>query len=318
MNYVKKSIDYFVSTFWLPLHSSDNSIILYHYTSAEGLEGIIKERAFRFSHIMTLNDPLELVYGKNLIIYNIESFIKKENDKFVLEVLEDLIMLLNAYATGLYHTFVACFCEEANLLSQWRGYANKGGGYNIGIIFNDDVRFNHQIDKLDEKNITIPLRKVLYEEEIQNDIIKKCIRNVIGGIKKAAESNISGASAHEEALSIVNILIEIMLTFKNKVFSEENEWRLISVSLAGALPELIKFRTSNGYLVPYINTYIYTKENEKLLFPVESIKYGPSLEETRTDSALDLFLVSESKANHPIKINAGKIKLVSSGYQIRN
>ena len=48
-----------------------------------------------------------------------------------------------------------------------------------------------------------------------------------------------------------------MLSFKNPVFSEENEWRLIKGMQATNKPELLKFREINQNLIPYIETYIH-------------------------------------------------------------
>jgi hypothetical protein len=39
---------------------------------------------------------------------------------------------IRSFYDPMYATFVACFCENGNLLSQWRAYA-RTAGYSIGF-----------------------------------------------------------------------------------------------------------------------------------------------------------------------------------------
>ena len=50
-----------------------------------------------------------------------------------------LRMLVRNFGSSQFHSFVSCFCQSGNLLSQWRAYADKGGGYCIGFDFSEDV-----------------------------------------------------------------------------------------------------------------------------------------------------------------------------------
>lgn len=50
---------------WLARHEFPvhENFFLYHYTTLSGLQGILRDRSFWFSHVSTLNDRLEIQYG---------------------------------------------------------------------------------------------------------------------------------------------------------------------------------------------------------------------------------------------------------------
>ena len=60
---------------WLSEHAYPDNLILFHYTNLEGLEGIIKERAFRCTQFDYLKDRLELLYGRELKLQKLKYFI---------------------------------------------------------------------------------------------------------------------------------------------------------------------------------------------------------------------------------------------------
>jgi len=317
---IRQAIQKF-SESWLPIHSRDNDLQLYHYTTINGLKGIIGNRSIWFTHISTLNDPTELKYGKELIINLIKNEINKKNDLIINKILTLLIEEINRFDEIMYETYVACFCESDNLLSQWRGYATKGGGYNIGLVITSDTKFYHTLDE-SEKESYIILRKIIYNAEIQNKIIKDYISLIIKYLNDAIKyyKSRGGFPAIWEnmaAMESVNILFDIMFTLKNSVFSEENEWRLIIVRQTDHKANQLQFRENEKGLIPYINTFIIEKNENDLFFPIRSINIGPMLDVTKTKSALKLFIRKESASESKIKINANGIRILNAGYSLR-
>lgn len=111
--------------------------LLYHYTTPEGLKGILQSGALWATEVRYLNDASELDYALQ--------FARKELDEFLFDhppstsALQKLAGQLRlALHSGEakwreeFLCFVVCFCEEADLLSQWRGYGT-GGGYAVGL-----------------------------------------------------------------------------------------------------------------------------------------------------------------------------------------
>ena len=306
---------------WKAFYDSDKSLTLYHYTTFEGLKGILDSRSLWCSHVSALNDPLELLYGKRIILDNINSFLEKENDKKIKTILDNLIILIEAFDKNLYSTYVASFCEEDNLLSQWRGYSGKGIGYNIGILFDSETRYSHDIQNLEDSSVS--LLKIIYEPNDQNNFVSKYLSSIIASAQRAikrweiAEGTTPISWESQVAAEAVNLLFEIMLSMKSPVFKEEKEWRLIKVLMDDYKPELLSFRENEDIPIPYITTFIYKEINRELEFPIESIRFGPMLEEGRAKKSLKLFVIKRAIQPYAIKINHKKIRIDGSGYILR-
>ncbi len=318
---IKRSIDEYLAN-WLAIHSSSKPKLLFHYTSLEGLKGILQNRSIWFSHINTLNDPLELQYGKKLILDVINGFYKEEEDGRIKLIFKNLIDLIKGFGEVMYHGYVACFCEEENLLSQWRSYAAMGGGYNLGILFNSGTKFVLNQDDLSKDSFII-LRKVIYDPEQQKNIVNDYIAKIISGARQAMirwndqEEEIPPAWEPQVAIESVNLLFDIMFCFKNEVFKEEKEWRLIKANPLNENSELLNFRVRNENLIPYFNFFIFDNSKEAPVFPVKKIKFGPSLEAIITKKSLELFLESMSKKSHQINLDYKSVQISGAGFSIR-
>lgn len=306
------------------MHEFPDSSLLYHYTTLNGLRGILASRSLWFSHISSFNDPSELQYGKSVVIDQLNDAIMKEDDQVVKKLLSLLIGWIKAFDNALlYHTYVACFCEKDNLLSQWRGYAASGGGYSIGISFDSGTKFSYYSENLSEESHLI-LRKVIYELADQKEVVTKCLERIIEGGKNADkriainQNTLSDTWIEQAAMESCNILFDILLSLKNPAFAEEKEWRLVKIMAAHNKPELLKFRETSESLIPYIHTYIYEKINDGTFkFPIRTLRYGPMLEDVKTKAAMELLICNNSKATDPIRIDPTKIRVLGAGFNLR-
>src|SRR5580698_8671217 len=96
--------------------------ILYHYTTTEGLLGIIESKELWATNILFLNDTSELVDAFKLFASELEANpIKLGERKGWLQT-----MILPSLETAEVDHFVVSFCENGDLLSQWRAYGAKG------------------------------------------------------------------------------------------------------------------------------------------------------------------------------------------------
>ena len=157
--------------FWLPEHSTDDDLQLYHYTTIDGLKGIIKNRSLWLTHTSTLNDPTELKYGKEIILNILHSEIGNRHEEIINKFLNSLIGEVNSFDEIMYEAYVACFCKSDNLLSQWRAYGHRGGGYNLGFTFTSNTKF-YQTPDHTEKESHVILRKIIYDYNKQQKIVK--------------------------------------------------------------------------------------------------------------------------------------------------
>ena len=313
---VKSVIDLFENDIWLPASSSSKPLILYHYTSVEGLIGILESCSLWCTDVKYLNDPIELKYGKKLIYDKLQGYLKMEENAILNAILKNLSQIIGILHK--YDVYISCFSQEDNLLSQWKNYASKGKGFNLGIEFNTecDVRTKTAcIGDISKEHYPV-LRRVVYEEKEQNFIIEDFISKIIRSTKEALKSN-DEIDWPPIVLYASNVLIELMLSFKNHNFREEREWRLITVLDKKYKQELRKFRVKDNEVVPYLDNYLYENANGITEFPLRTIKSGPGLEDERTLSTIDLLLQNKAIFSKNIIINSDKVSISNSGYSIK-
>lgn len=303
---VKEAIDSYGNDFWFPKHSTEKQLILFHYTQAEGMKGIIDNRSFHCTDVSFLNDSLELKYGKKIITDILDNYLKNEHNE---EIKKLLSRLKEMTKIQIYDTYVSCFSEDNNLLNQWEQYASKGYGYNLGIHFNSDnnskTKISHYLDKLSENKYP-SLRKVIYEVSEQYDIVNRYIASIIEGAKKALDCNnhIDKFWDAPASLYAADIFFEIMLSLKSPSYQEEKEWRLVYMIDKNWKLEIRNHKVSNNIIVPFLNTYIYEEINGNYIFPLVSINSGPMLVRDTSKKSIDIYVNNMRKCyQHSIKIN---------------
>lgn len=102
-----------------------NENIIYHYTSYEGLKGILSSQKLRFTDYKFLNDPTEIEYCKKIILdemYNHD--LGSKNFHLINQFFNQL--------DAMYKIYISCFSEN-NKLSLWRYYADNGAGFALGF-----------------------------------------------------------------------------------------------------------------------------------------------------------------------------------------
>ena len=106
------------------LASARTPRVLYHYTSTDGLLGILANDAVWASDFRYLNDPSEFAFARLQIVSGIRtrlSRLRNPYDRSVYAAVIDRFERLDTTA------FVSSFSENGNLLSQWRAYAPRDG-----------------------------------------------------------------------------------------------------------------------------------------------------------------------------------------------
>jgi hypothetical protein len=320
--YTNEYIEAFYNEFleeWLAMHRSDDDLVLFHYTNPTGLKGILESRALWYNHTAPLNDPSEVKYGISVIKSTVKSLIEKaDNSEDKLKFLQHIN---NSVTLGnLHHAYIACFCESGKLLSQWREYSNKGGGYNIGFTFNNDTHVNGiQGDVYSSSKLK--LRKVIYDRKTQEILVEKVVTGLFESVLKSKEK--LNDADFDYVLSVTgltssNILSDLVISFKHEAFSEEQEWRAVRFILDTHEVEHLKFRTSSKYLIPYRVTEIYRQNDEEVYyFPISTINLGPSSEKEVAKTGVE-FLLNNLRAldNHHIKI-PDNVEVLGSDFKLR-
>lgn len=243
--------------------------LLYHYASNQKGFGILNDRAIRLSDIRKSNDYEELIlfypdiFDEIFLIYNespFEFIYESQTGEDALRSLLDVTinMLYDSIECGDFSNFVLCFSEEADMLSQWRGYANDGQGISIG--FSKDLLQK----KCDESNNIFRLEKVIYiTEKERKQIIKEKAAEVIEelkGLRKWIVDNMTHDDSSQDTDGLLSFnfygMLEHILTdslkYKQIGFKEEKEWRLFLSNQAYKNPEWVLgkdcvYRGPNGF-----------------------------------------------------------------------
>jgi len=232
---------------WDNVHR-DPPVVLHYYTTAGGLEGIIRSQRLHASHASYLNDATELTYARSVIQDVLREESVQARGEASRRFLRDWQTLLESTPTE-PDVWVVCFCTEEDLLSQWRGYAGSTGGYAVGF---------YTPSWLEGSTTPVVLRRIIYDREQQEHWIRSLIGPIIqrlddlgsdAGPKTAVASVPGTLDLCQEAVS------ECLFCFKHSKFEEEHEWRIVygtaTVAQTGDMPSR-HFRTRGSLIVPYV------------------------------------------------------------------
>jgi hypothetical protein len=237
------------------------------------------------THHRFLNDSLEVIWGKQLVARHIEEYIEAAEEP----VKVALRMFEGAPVEDYWDMYVACFCAEGNLLSQWRTYG-KSGGYTL-VFRSLDLHLSQLPDRC--------LRRVIYDNSEQDRWVKLALDwyvhriAAIGRIEDPAEA----AAALDQAACLMWIaLCEMCVSFKLDVFKEESEWRLIEIMpKKERLRDVdnLKFRSKAGTLIPYRQFPIERATEAQPICTLDHIECGPTLSREDVEQSVLMFLRSE-------------------------
>jgi len=235
------------------MSSKRKEIYLYHYTTAEGLIGIIgKEKNDKkkiwATNIFYLNDWEEFIAGIKMAQKYLEQLRDKASTKIDSQRFDWLIKeIKNIGPNRSLSVYVSSFSKNGDELSQWRAYCSKGG-YAIGFPIS-------RLRALAGKQEFV-LKRCVYSKSQQDKIIRQTVDETLQ--MKLSPIQILQAGPDAESLlrcTLSNHLIwklaQVCPLIKNNAFRNEEEYRLISKPHAGNKFD-IKFRDQKGSIIPYV------------------------------------------------------------------
>ncbi len=263
---------------------------LFHYTSSDGLIGIIENNNIWNTKINYLNDGLELRLAFQYIRDEIVSMKKNQDTSRSDDDLNDMLEILNSMDGT--NVSITSFTAENDQLSQWRGYCKIGEGYSIGF----DGRALNQTITTYIGNHLVPC---VYEEEEHKLIIKELINSSI--LRGRIETRLGIIDLPLSQMHFKDALLLITPMIKDKGFAEEREWRLIDTNLMSY--NQAKFRKGNFSIIPYWEFDI------ELFDTLKSITIGPTPEPELAEMAIKGLLYKKGLENteHHIDIIRSKI-----------
>lgn len=238
---------------------------LFHYTTVEGLTGILKSNALRATHFRYLNDRTEVFHLKTALVPSTRMIIlnrMREEQRSSYRVKRKIQELggLHRYAEGaatevinmlfdaafspingrppLSEPYIVSFCHHVDayqkahgLLSQWRGYSARGG---FAIIFDTAklVPLLTQEDAEFDYVMTPYMANAIYGDEEQR--LAEEAPQLVTVIGDYAVNLLTG-DQNPDTSAFLGQLLNTAPRFKHRAFHEENEVRLILCPTAAAV-----------------------------------------------------------------------------------
>jgi len=220
--------------------------MLYHYTTPDGLIGILKTGTLWATNAFYLNDSSELIKGVGIAKGHLHDASKASNDPLKIARIKWLLNDIRNVGTPINKksVFVCSLTTQNDQLSQWRAYC-RGGGYAIGFPL-DQLRDFVQTQHCE-------LQECVYGEAEQHTLMTSVVDSVS---KSWIEGSQSPVAEDDRRFEVSGKLIwELLRTtprIKDDSYSEECESRIISQPEFGYDAEQREFRSRKGVVVPYI------------------------------------------------------------------
>lgn len=219
------------------------SKVIYHYTNRAGLIGILGTDTIWATDVEFLNDAQELEYARHVLTERLRA--KAEDGGERAGVLRGMASLLDPIKSTeeyfVVSAYAACFCEDRDLLSQWRAYG-ADVGFAIGFYASELQELS--CSTMSEGAVSQPasLHKIIYGLPGAQIAIEKYIENM--------EFIVGGDPDLEPPMQALNRALPILASIKHPAFAQEKEWRSLLVGWRGE--DGLQFRASALGAVPYV------------------------------------------------------------------
>ncbi len=283
---------------------------IYHYTSADGVSGIIDKHEIWMSNTAFMNDTTELKMLQNAqVIFKDGDF---TNDAVRFEW-HEMLKRQDRYIDY----YMASFSREKDLLEQWRAYGN----FCIGF---------------DAKKLSVRRHVFLYSCLYTDNDIRRWI------LKQEKIDEWKGLTDSEQKTNAAyNLFGVASMKYKNKHFKSEREVRLIATShhnwffpntpetYEDDLPIHFRRHPVYGFPVPYVKFFIEQDSNDKTkrvketekqmkgrklkeegikerkLLPITEVIVGPMAHQKEAKAGCEILLAERGYKN--VRVNVSSI-----------
>jgi hypothetical protein len=233
---------------------------LWHYTSQEGLAGILKSRELWASDIRYSNDFAELQHGLGVIAECIDAKLAVEGqseDRPFLQAMRQEFNRSNPFRNYFAVSWSACRDD----LSQWRAYSGARTGYAL-------VAKSAQLAALaaaQQFRLAPCIYMIEDQRECAEEIVSVSLQEMRDDQRHGVQYEHPGAGPTSK---FEWRLREFAPLFKHPAFRAEEEWRLIPLN-APISPEAHQGRSM---FVPHVSFRLSLPDVE---FPINQIIVGP-------------------------------------------
>lgn len=236
--------------------SFPESGLLCHYTTPEGLQGILREGSLWATNVQFTNDPEEFKFAYKLFKEVARKILTPDDIQYFINGLD-----IFGEEHEQHRVYFISFSENQDDLSQFRAYSNNGNGY--ALVF----RAKELVDALSadvrDNNFrtAFSLRRALYGEGLLRESHTRVLDLVKANLEKCDDTAFSPRRSrliHNLAIVCQEYLRESAVVFKQSGYHSENEFRAV-LDIYGLMdvlpPQLqvrIKARLKGGVPIPYL------------------------------------------------------------------
>jgi hypothetical protein len=321
--------------------------LLYHYTSAEGVLGIIESDNIRATHVRFLNDWREFREAFQ------DEYVETLADSFLLGLPEDVdeaarrivervlsernipsILAIIEASGSARETFACSFTGGGNItlqsggdpgdrLSQWRGYAHSSQGFSLG--FDRDL-LKKRVER-DDSQAKVDLLECIYDHDKNIPFFQEMGRAAsarFNNLRLNAEAvpgwfRTNRPNPTEEYIKASYYLLKSLSSataefftraarIKHRGFREEAEWRIVFQARHDwLLPDALKFRSGQFGPTPFVEVPLDLAEPETCA--LRRIVVGPGTHQEHIKHWVELLL-----RKHGIKVRRPDIN--DSGVEV--
>lgn len=209
---------------WRPWQSDSARRVLYHYTTAQGLHGIVSQRKFRLTHTRHLNDETEGLHGARAVDAALDTLVERMPQNQLIAILSQAMKaaLSQDHSTSAGGTYVGCFSTEGDSLPQWRGYGRHDSAFALAI---DAAKLlSLAQNSWQGRCWLLP---------VEYDALA-FITKMSNALQIASEEFDLLKERHDEKQLLVSLILHLAnygSALKHHAFREEKEWRLIVLNM---------------------------------------------------------------------------------------
>lgn len=211
----------------VPLRTRNTPSCLYHYTTGEGVSGVLASSRFRATSAACSKDKKEITYGCDLFAQLIDrKMAVRKVSSFVGRILTHLKSMPRERVARI---FLASFCEKDDCLTLW-----SYGGYSLRFLANAESGpfLSAPRGLATGQGFTTTLLPAIYDELEQETVLRSLLDLLIDTLEDPSLiADVEGVWAPSLAnfisLTISDFALSSMVRLKNPKFLDEREWRIV-------------------------------------------------------------------------------------------
>jgi hypothetical protein len=311
----------------LPDVIEEVSGLVYHYTSPEGLLGMLRGNALWASEVTSLNDLTEVRYGWDLIA----QWIEKQAPSEALDAIRAAVEWFNRRDREVFVLSASLDGDDAN---QWRLYGADRRGYAVGldastlltVVSRDDVdpdikpgvglALRHAVE-------VSPWLRVLYGDEQTFTAMDELLAATESAVQRLTDTDFGSdpegpSDAFQDLQSDVQAAASTVAALAKPLgFRGENEARIVATFVFGATH--YDYRASRDGVVPFVRLVpcpkdlgylrVIEPDEQTEVLPIKSVTLGPRLRDENRRTIKRLLLRFGHEGASKVEVMRSKVPL---------